>query len=58
MPNVRGALHKFKLIKFENSSKPYLFKKFKLHVMPADYIHFDLEVSTVLHVQVDHGYCR
>ena len=35
-----------------------MFKKFKLHVLPEDYIHFDLDVNTLLHIQVDNGVCR
>jgi hypothetical protein len=35
-----------------------LFKKFKLHVLPEDYIHFDLEVTTLIHIQIDNGVCR
>lgn len=35
-----------------------MFKKFKLHVLPEDYIHFDLDVNTLVHIQVDNGVCR
>ncbi len=58
LQNQRGQLHSFKLIKYEDSGKPFVHRHFKMHIGPGDYLHFDMEIQTALHIQIDNGYCR